>query len=246
MVPLLRANGADSIHGPVHDRVARWWFVLLARDVTGARIRATRGAHACCPSCEAALIPKCGELVSHHWAHQAERGECDPWAEHETDWHLSWKSRFPEDWIEVIVGPHRADVRRPDGVVFEIQHSTISVEEIREREAFYEAHGWLEWIFDVREAAVEGRFELRKHYRDMAFSFVWRHGRRSIGACACPVWLDLGLGRLFAVMRMRTDGDVYKLAGWGHLRWLDAFLYRATTLDALAVAEAPLGFPVER
>jgi hypothetical protein len=57
--------------------------------------------------------------------------------------------------------------------------------------------------------------------------------------------LDLGLGRLFAVAEARTDGEVFKLAGVGHLRWLDAFLYRATTLDEVAVAAAPLGFPLE-
>ena len=76
--------------------------MLLARDVTGARIRATRGARGSCPSCEAPLIPKCGELVSHHWAHQAEH-DCDSWAEPESEWHRSWKARFPIDWAEVVI-----------------------------------------------------------------------------------------------------------------------------------------------
>jgi competence CoiA-like predicted nuclease len=217
--------------------------MLLARDAAGARIRARRGGQAVCPSREAILIPKCGQLVIHHWAHYADR-DCDPWFE-ETEWHREWKTRFPEDWTEVVVGPHRADVRRPDGVTFEFQHSTIAPAEIREREAFYEAQGWLEWVFDAREAATTGRFELKTNYREMAFSFVWRHGRRSIAECRCPVWLDLGLGRLFAVRKVRTDGDVFELAGWGHLQWADRFLERALTLDEIAAAALPLGFPVE-
>src|SRR5215475_4669527 len=70
-----------------------------------ARILATPGTRAACPTCRAPTLAKCGEIVTWHWAHPAAR-ECDPWAEHETAWHLDWKRRFPRDWVEYTVsGP---------------------------------------------------------------------------------------------------------------------------------------------
>jgi hypothetical protein len=78
----------------------------------------------------------------HHWAHRA--GDCDPWYEPESAWHLGWKSRAPADWCEVFMGPHRADIRRPhDGLVIELQHSSLAPEDVLAREAFYSPMIWI-------------------------------------------------------------------------------------------------------
>lgn len=50
------------------------------------------------------------------------------------------------------MGPHRADIRRDDGLVIELQASSISAEEIAEREAFY---GEMVWLLDGREFVLD-------------------------------------------------------------------------------------------
>jgi hypothetical protein len=125
--------------------------MLYARSPEGTKILAEPEAVGTCPGCDDKIIPKCGEIVSWHWAHYA-RPDCDPWWE-ESDWHRWWKARFPADGVEVTMGPHRADVVARSTVI-ELQHSPISTAEIREREDFYTAQaGRMAWIFDARDFA---------------------------------------------------------------------------------------------
>ena len=111
--------------------------------------------------CERAATPKCGPQVTWHWAHACRR-HCDPWWENETDWHRAWKSHFPEDWQEVVLfddktgEKHVADVRTGRGMVIEFQHSAMSLDEMRSREAFY---GHMLWIVDGRGFAKQ--FDVR-------------------------------------------------------------------------------------
>ena len=93
-----------------------------------------------CPSCGSSLIPKCGQILCWHWSHKTL--DCDPWYEPESEWHRNWKSLFPDDWQEVTIGNHRADVKTPHGVV-EFQASSISSTEVQERENFY---GKMIWV----------------------------------------------------------------------------------------------------
>ena len=86
-----------------------------ARTINGNRTRAVPGAVAYCPSCGMEVSAKCGEINSWHWAHHG--GDCDPWSEGETPWHINWKQLFPEDWREVVIPPHRADVKTPNIVI---------------------------------------------------------------------------------------------------------------------------------
>jgi hypothetical protein len=59
-------------------------------------------------------------ILSAMWRGGAHKGrlECDPWYE-ETEWHRSWKDRFPLGWQEQIAydpvtgEKHIADVRTP-------------------------------------------------------------------------------------------------------------------------------------
>lgn len=183
-------------------------FLACAQD--GIRIEASPHSSATCPSCRAIVIPKCGSIVTWHWAHQASP-DCDPWFEHETEWHLGWKKIVERRFCEVVIGPHRADIRGPDGVVTELQHSSISPEEIAERERFY---GNMRWIFDVSECA--DRFSLRTRYADDGntyTSFRWKHARKTVAWTTAPTWLDFGDGLMLRLKKIQKVGTV---RGWGY------------------------------
>jgi len=100
-------------------------------------------------------------MVVHHWAHIS-GGDCDVWSESEGPWHKGWKEYFPMRCREVVMGEnseHRADVRLDNGLVIELQHSTISAEMIAEREQFY---GSMVWLFDAK--GFMKNLEIRKDY----------------------------------------------------------------------------------
>lgn len=120
---------------------------------TGSKITPTKLSNGICPSCRHPLIAKMGQINVHHWAHEA--ADCDPWHESEGPWHLGWKALFKESNVERVIGPHRADVITDHGVVIELQHSSISTEEIAEREAFYKN---MIWIFDLTDLILPQRF----------------------------------------------------------------------------------------
>lgn len=113
------------------------------------RIEATPGAVGFCPACGAQLVAKCGTKNIWHWAHRGRR-HCDHWWEPETEWHRSWKDRFPADWQEVPGRDadgelHIADVKAPSGFAVEFQHSAIKWEEARKRTLF---HAPMIWVVD--------------------------------------------------------------------------------------------------
>ncbi len=184
--------------------------------VDGIKEKAATGLPGFCPDCHNPLIPKCGEINVHHWSHWGERN-CDPWDEPETPWHFERKTWFPEEWQEVTVGKHRADVKTPTTVI-EFQHSSISPGEIREREAHY---GDMVWVVDtapfkknlqpswpkpwslIQKAEVEaeqdvllGRssyIELYHHKRPKhSAQYIWRWLRKSWLRASKPLYLDLG------------------------------------------------------
>lgn len=103
---------------------------------------------AICPICGELVIPKCGEIKMHHWAHKTSQN-CDPWWEKETEWHRKWKDHFPEDFQEYLMvdsvtgEKHIADIRTDKGFVIEFQHSSIKPEEKEAREAFYKNMVWV-------------------------------------------------------------------------------------------------------
>lgn len=118
--------------------------------VNGERIEASKGAKGGCPVCGSELVAYCGEVYVNHWKHKSRRN-CDQWWENETEWHRSWKNKFPKDWQEVIhtddkTGEkHIADVKTGSGWAIEFQHSPIKVEERQSRNAFYPK---LVWVLD--------------------------------------------------------------------------------------------------
>jgi competence protein CoiA len=109
----------------------------------GVRIEASPGLAGACPGCGWRVVAKCGADKVWHWAHER-HAECDSWSEPESEWHRAWKNRFPKEWQEVTMKPHRADVKGPKCVV-EFQSSPIDGETIRERENFY---GNMVWVIN--------------------------------------------------------------------------------------------------
>jgi hypothetical protein len=103
------------------------------------------------PPCGYGCRPKCGEVNIWHWAHHA-RGDCDPWSEPVTEWHLGWQAAVPPERREVVIGSHRADIVTASGGVVEIQHSPITAAVIAAREEFYGSR--MAWIFDATRADI--------------------------------------------------------------------------------------------
>lgn len=157
----------------------------------GRRETARPGGKAICPQCGSQMIAKCGPRVMHHWAHYGRRN-CDPWWENETSWHREWKGRFPEDCREVShLAPdgeiHRADIKTRNGIVIEVQHSSMTDAERLSREAFYQN---LVWIVDGRP--FQRNFDVLEQLPDPASELgadlVWYRSirRRRVSGSAVP------------------------------------------------------------
>lgn len=87
------------------------------------------------------------------------------------------------------MGPHRADVKGPDGVL-EIQRSAIAIAEIREREQFY---GRMIWLLNGRD--FWHNLEWLGAKGDM-HSFRWKHARKTWLAAQKPLLFDTPWGLL--------------------------------------------------
>jgi competence protein CoiA len=166
----------------------------------------TRGT---CPTCAAPVHAKCGRLITWHWAHISQ-DDCDPWAEPDTEWHREWQSYAPPHRREVVIGPHRADIVTTSGHVVELQHSSISCDEIHERERFYRR---MVWIFDATEAYDSWRLDVRKRRGQNWVTFRWKHPRKTVAACRAPVLLDLDGSQLLRVRKFHAEQP---FSGWGH------------------------------
>jgi len=101
-----------------------------------------------CPLCNEDVFARCGNIKVHHWAHKSKK-VCDPWWENETLWHRTWKNHFPTNWQEFIQfdsitnEKHVADLKSPDGLIVEFQHSYLTTEERLSRERFYQHMIWI-------------------------------------------------------------------------------------------------------
>lgn len=125
---------------------------------TKERIEPQHGQSAICQYCEAELIPKCGPIKVHHWAHKS-KFKCDHWWEKETEWHRNWKSKFPIEWQEIIRfdqsnnKKHIADIFIPSKeLVIEFQNSPINKDELEQRERFYEK---MIWVVNTENISIE-------------------------------------------------------------------------------------------
>src|SRR5665213_600954 len=115
--------------------------------INGQRTAAFSGGKAACPFCDAPVIAKCGSQRVHHWAHKGSKS-CSLGKENETEWHRSWKNKFPTEFQEFIQydpsgEKHIADVRTNHGLVIEFQHSRLDPQERVAREHFYKNMVWV-------------------------------------------------------------------------------------------------------
>lgn len=179
--------------------------MMYARS-SDALVEATPGARGTCPTCDAAVIAKCGQIVTPHWAHVA-GGDCDPWSEPESQWHQDWKRKFAatgKAQVEVPLGPHRADILTTgeESGVIELQHSSISLADALEREQFY---GRMVWLFDMTD---QDRWD-RVHF-GRSGGFWWKHGSRTQAALRRPIFWHTPYGDVLRVRltaHLRGSGD---------------------------------------
>ena len=102
---------------------------------------------AVCQECDSEVIAKCGDINRHHWAHKR-KNECYHYSNPETKWHRDWKNNFPLEWQEIVhtskTGEkHIADIKTPNGLVVEFQHSPIEKDEVSTRNTFYKNIIWI-------------------------------------------------------------------------------------------------------
>lgn len=133
--------------------------MLQAYNDSGKPIKPYPGGKGLCPGCNTPIIAKCGKVNSWHWAHESLE-DCDGWKyEPMTEWHLKWQSYFHPDDTEVIVSKqgrfHIADIMGINGLVIEIQNSSITAEEVQIREEFY---GKTLWVLNGHSFAENLRF----------------------------------------------------------------------------------------
>ncbi len=177
--------------------------MLRFATTDGQRVLPFPKGRGSCSCCGGALIAKCGKIVTNHWAHES-KDDCDTWSEPIGPWHLWWQGLVGADFVEVARGQHRADIVGNGGVVVELQHSSISPDDIAAREAYY---GDMVWLFDATE-----RFAYANQGERTFFSF----GKtKHLELCQKPVFLDFG----FDVLEVeRFSSAVTMLSGFGVAR----------------------------
>ena len=195
-------------------------------NVNGRKQLPEKGLWGTCPLCAETVISKCGNLVVHHWVHKA-GSDCDPWSEPVGPWHIEWQNYVESDSVEVVIGPHRADIVGTNDCVIELQHSPIALDQIAARENFYRN---MAWVFDATE-----RFEMITVGRRVFFAF---RRTKHIATCSKPVFLDFG-SVLVEVEEFTTA--IAKMDGFGRTRSREWFANRFL-VDRLREGATPRSF----
>ena len=188
--------------------------------INGQRQEAQPNLSGKCPACGQAMVARCGKINIWHWAHKGRRA-CDLWWENETEWHRTWKGRFPESWQEVVHRAdngerHIADVKTDHGWVIEFQHSHIKPEEHRSRETFYRK---LVWVIDGKRRKTDSAQFLNalntgtpigsNSLVRIPFSDTCTILREWVGSHA-PVFIDFGDEHEFWwILKGTADGSAY-------------------------------------
>ena len=146
--------------------VRRRFALLAANDINSTRVLASEADSSkeyFCPICTQLLINRLnGKKRIPYFAHYGAgthngriSSKCtETWSSDMSEWHKEWQNRFPSETIEIIMEysgeKHRADVKTPEQVVVEFQHSNLSLEEFRARNRFYhDCDCRVIWVFDM-------------------------------------------------------------------------------------------------
>lgn len=196
--------------------------MLYALDLLdGEKAQAIPGGIAICPACGRCVIAKCGSKKARHWAHRT-GNTCDSWFE-ETAWHIAWKSVVREERCENIIKRrdeiHRADITGNRNTVIELQHSALSLEEIRERERFYDN---MIWVVDAAGFFGNIIFKMKGEYTAIA----WYNPRVAFLKAKKPVYFDLPCGNIFKLEYGYPKIHDHPLAGWGRFIGWKPFFHR--------------------
>lgn len=160
-------------------------MMYALESLDGERILPKKGLKGYCPLCKKPVLAKCGFINRWHWAH-INLEDCDTWAE-ETEWHLSWKRLCKKQFTEVVIGNHRADIF--NGFFFiELQRKTLPIEEMWEREDYYQR---MIWLFDISE--ISDNLRLLREYENGISYYKWKWPRYSLWMANRKIFLDDGI-----------------------------------------------------
>lgn len=189
--------------------------MFYAIDADGNRIEPKPKSRAYCPICQAEVTAKCGELKEWHWSHLS-LSDCDTWSEGQTKWHRNWKEHWPKECQEVVIGRHRADVKSPNGIVVEFQHSNLSLADVREREDFY---GKMIWVFDITDHYEDDKFQffVKHSPKGTYYTFRWKNAKKFMLSTTKPAFLDYQSDKLFLVKKCYKNEGRSGVRGWGML-----------------------------
>ena len=173
----------NIIYG-IHDDNKQRIFVSDTRPCDKDKIK--------CEICSNILIPKKGNINTHHYAHKSlDIINCDDWApkfksDIDHHWHLQWQYFFKNNNygdIECVIKKeidnkiicHRADIITKTNYIIEIQHSNIYDNDVIKREEFYGDK--LIWIIDGRNTNfnflfyTENNFFIGQYHKEFIYSF---------------------------------------------------------------------------
>lgn len=174
-----------------------------------------------CRDCGDAMRPRCGEVITWHWAHLADPDRvCVPGGERETEWHREWKATCADpDRIEVAQDNRRADVMTPYGWAVEFQHSSLDVGEVRSRERDWRRR--MVWVFDCLDVFDAARLEVKRFEDEDAplgrrsWNLYWRWAKDHVlAASRVPVFLHIRPDELIYLGRWRDKQKPLYGYGW--------------------------------
>jgi len=157
---------------------------MLYGNVDGQKVKATPNAKGKCFQCGEDIVAKCGKINVWHWSHVN-----TPSSNHKpmTEWHYKWQDKFPKEMVEVTCENHRADVwDKENNVVYEFQHSPISIDEVKNRIDFWcdKKGQLLVWVVDAIDKDITGPYNGEQTH------YIWKHMPKVWSMYKGPLFVD--------------------------------------------------------
>ena len=132
----------------------------------------THGNDIYCKCCNEKILAKKGPIKIHHYSHKSNTNCSFNKKEHKTEWHMFWQNSIKDENLEIIITKndvkHIADIKNNNDLIIEIQHSNIKLEDVYERETFYEN---MIWILDGNNIEDNNNKQISQCV-DVAFEFT--------------------------------------------------------------------------